>query len=146
MGSSKRNQETSQPAQESRSPTREGEFLGQAAAAAVSNLIGIGCQSGDTVMGLSAVRRVRKLAYLFASPDLAAGTWKELGRRRRSGTRLFRVADLPRLTAAAGRGDLSVVGVKPGGLAAGIAERLEALEKKEEESVPPERSPGSKPS
>ena len=29
------------------------------------------------------------------------GTWKELGRRRRAGTRLFRVADLPRLTAAA---------------------------------------------
>ena len=95
-------------------------------------------------MGLSAVRRVRKLAYLFASPDLAAGTWKELGRRRRSGTRLFRVADLPRLTAAAGRGDLSVVGVKPGGLAAGIAERLEALARAEG-CVSPEGGTGSKP-
>ncbi len=95
-------------------------------------------------MGLSAVRRVPKLAYLFASPDLAAGTWKELGRRRRSGTRLFRVADLPRLTAAAGRGDLSVVGVKPGGLAAGIAERLEALARAEG-CVSPEGGTGSKP-
>ena len=145
MRSSKRNQEADQPADACGSPGGETEFLDQAAAAAVSSLIGIGCKSGDTVMGLSAVRRARKLAYLFASPDLAAGTWKELGRRRRAGTRLFRVADLSRLTAAAGRGDLSVVGVKPGGLAAGIAARLVALEK-EEESVPPERSAGSKPS
>ena len=85
MGSSKRNQETDQPAEASGSPSGEGEFLDQAAAAAISSLIGIGCQSGDTVMGLSAVRRVRKLAWLFAAPDLAAGTWKELGRRRHEG-------------------------------------------------------------
>ena len=145
MGSSKRNQEADQSAEASGSSSGEAEFLDQAAAAAISNLIGIGCQSGDTVMGLSAVRRVRKLAWLFASPDLAAGTWRELGRRRHEGTRLFRVADLSRLTAAAGRGDLSVVGVKPGGLAAGIAARLEALEK-DEGGVAPERSAGSKPS
>ena len=144
MGSSKRNQEARQQAEKSRPPTGEAELLDRAAAAAISSLIGIGCQSGDTVMGLSAVRRVRKLAYLFASPDLAAGTWKELGRRRRAGTRLFRVADFPRLTAAAGRGDLSVVGVKPGGLAAGIAERLEALARAEG-CVPPEGGTGAKP-
>ena len=131
MGSSKRNQEADKPAEASGSSSGEAEFLDQAAAEAISNLIGIGCQSGDTVLGLSAVRRIRKLAYLFASADLAAGTWKELGRRRRAGTRLFRVADLPRLTAASGRVDLSVVGVKPGGLAAGIAERLEALARAE---------------
>ena len=85
--SSKRNQEVNQTgARQAALPTRDAaEFLDQAAAAAISSLIGIGCQSGDTVMGLSAVRRVRKLAYLFASPDLAAGTWKELGRRRRVG-------------------------------------------------------------
>ena len=134
MGSSKRNQ----PAEESRSATGEAELLDGPAAEAISSLIGIGCQSGDTVMGLSAVRRVSKLAYLFASPDLAAGTWKELWRRRRAGTRLFQVADLSRLTAASGRVDLSVVGVKPGGLAAGIAARLETLSK--EENRPPATS------
>ena len=138
MGSSKRNQEADQPAEASGSSSAEAEFLDQAAAAAISSLIGIGCQSGDTVMGLSAVRRVSKLAYLFASPDLAAGTWRELGRRRHEGTRLFRVADLSRLTAASGRVDLSVVGVKPGGLAAGIAARLETLSK--EENRPPATS------
>ena len=122
MGSSKRNQR----ARERPSPSVEAELLDEAAAASISSLIGIGCQSGDTVMGLSAVRRIRELAYLFASAELAKGTWRELGRRRRTGTRLFRVADLSRLTATAGRGDLSVVGVKPGGLAAGIAARLEA--------------------
>ena len=94
-------------------------------------------------MGLSGVRRVRKLAYLFASPDLAAGTWKELGRRRRSGTQLFRVADLARLTAASGRVGLSVVGVKPGGLAAGIAERLKVLAKAE--GSPPKQAARSTP-
>lgn len=140
MGSSKRNQR----AEESRSPTGEAELLGEAAAAAISSLIGIGCQSGDTVMGLSAVRRVRRLAYLFVSPDLAAGTWRELGRRRPAGTRLYRMADLSRLTAATGRGDLSVVGVKPGGLAEGITARLEALEK-DEGGVPPVRDTSSKP-
>ena len=140
MGSSKRNQRD----KEKPAPSVEAELLDEAGAAAISRLIGIGCQSGDTVMGLSAVRRVRQLAYLFASADLAAGTWKELGRRRRTGTRLFRVADLSSLTAAAGRGDLLVVGVKPGGLASGIAARLGALEK-EEGCLSPEGSGGAKP-
>ena len=143
MGSSKRNQEANHTAEASGSSSGEAEFLDQAAAAAISGLIGIGCQSGDTVMGLSGVRRVRKLAYLFASPDLAAGTWKELGRRRRSGTQLFRVADLARLTAASGRVGLSVVGVKPGGLAAGIAERLKVLAKAE--GSPPKQAARSTP-
>ena len=140
MGSSKRNQRD----KERPAPSVEAELLDEAAVAAISRLIGIGCQSGDTVMGLSAVRRVRQLACLFASTDLAAGTWRELGRRRRTGTRLFRVADLSSLTAAAGRGDLSVVGVKPGGLAAGIAARLEALAKAES-CTSPERTTGSEP-
>ncbi len=90
---------------------------------AVAPLIGIGCQSGDTVMGLSAVRRVAAFAFVFVATDLAAGTLREL-ERRHSGSQLFRVADMSKLTTVAGRTDVSVLGVKPGSLADGIAARL----------------------
>ena len=103
---------------------------------AIAPLIGIGCQSGDTVMGLSAVRRVATFAFVFVATDLAAGTVREL-ERRHSGSRLFRVADMASLTAAAGRADVSVLGVKPGSLAEGIAAKLSV-------SGPPQETPGGK--
>ena len=90
---------------------------------AIAPLIGIGCQSGVIVMGLSAVRRVAAFAFVFVAQDLAPGTLREL-QRRHSGSRLFRVADMSKLTGAAGRADVSVFGVKPGPLADGIAAKL----------------------
>ena len=99
-----------------------GEF-DPAAIAAIAPLIGIGCQSGDIIMGLSAVRRVVAFSFLFLAADLAEGTLRELARRH-SGSRFFRVGDMSKLTAVAGRSDVSVVGVKPGPLADGIAAKL----------------------
>ena len=96
-------------------------------ASGLSSLVGIGCQSGDTVMGLSAVRRVPALAFLFMSSSLSSGTSQELSRRGKSGTRVFQVSNLAVLTTAAGRNDVSVVGIKPGSLADGIVARLREL-------------------
>ena len=101
-----------------------GEF-DPAAVAAIAPLIGIGCQSGDIVMGLSAVRRARTFTFLFLATDLAAGTLRQLAQRH-SGSQFFRVGDMSKLTEAAGRSDVSVVGVKPGSLADGIAAKLSA--------------------
>jgi hypothetical protein len=97
--------------------------LSTAAVAEIAPLVGIGCQSRDTVMGLSGVRRVPAFAFLFVSTDLAAGTLRQLAHRH-SGSQLFRVAEMSKLTAAAGREDVSVVGIKPGPLADGIAAKL----------------------
>lgn len=102
----------------------------------IAPLIGIGCQSGDTAMGLSAVRRGATFAFVFVATELAVGTLREL-ERRHSGSRLFRVADMPSLTEAAGRVDVSVLGVKPGSLAEGIAAKLSV-------SGPPQETPGGK--
>ena len=98
--------------------------LDSEAASALASLVGIGCQSGDTVMGLSAVRRARELAFVFADEALAQGTLGELSRLRSSGTRVYRVTPLRLLTAAAGREDVLVVGIKPGSLADGIAKKM----------------------
>ena len=97
-------------------------------ASALAPLIGIGCQSGDTVMGLSAVRRTARLAFVFVDAGVAAGTVAELARLQRSGTRLLHVTRLDLLTSAAGRDDLSVVGVKSGPLADGINGRIPLTE------------------
>ena len=94
------------------------------AAASLASLVGIGCQSGDTVMGLSAVRRARELAFVFADSAMAEGTLAELSRLRSSGTRVYRVTPLRQMTAAAGREDVLVLGIKPGSLADGISGRL----------------------
>ena len=72
--------------------------LSEEAAAALASLVAIGGKSGDTVVGLSGVRRVRELAYVFVDGGIAANTLRELERMRRGGTEVFRVASLKRLT------------------------------------------------
>jgi len=98
--------------------------LSREAACRIGPLVGIGGKSGDTVCGLSAVRRTRALAYVFVAAGLAAGTRRELSRLCRQGTRVFRVEGLEELTRAVGRAGVSVVGVKRGPLAEGIGRRL----------------------
>ena len=70
------------------------------------------------------MRRTRELAYVFIDGGIAANTLRELERLRRSGTEVYRVASLKRLTRPLGREDALVVGIKRGGLAQGIAGRL----------------------
>ena len=93
-------------------------------ASSQASLVGIGCQSGDTVMGLSAVRRTRELAFVFADAEVAEGTMAELARLQRTGTRVYRVSPLSEMTQTAGREDVSVLGVKRGSLADGMGEKL----------------------
>jgi len=103
------------------------EELSSAAAKAIASLIGIGCQSGDVVMGLSSVRRESaQLAFVFADAGIATGTLDEVARLRLSGTRVGRVSPLSLMTASAGRSDVSVVGVRAGSLADGIRAKLES--------------------
>jgi hypothetical protein len=94
-------------------------------AAQLASLVAIGRQSGDTVVGLSAVRRVKKLAYILVDFQLAAGTLRELEARQRQGTILFRVESIQVLSRAFGREDILVLGIKQGDLARGIAGRLQ---------------------
>jgi hypothetical protein len=101
------------------------ETLDIAQTAALASLLAIGCSSGDTVVGLSKVRRAEKLAYVFADAGLAARTLRELEDLQRRGARVFSVADFAALTGAFGREDASVVGVKPGDLAKGLGKRLQ---------------------
>ena len=93
-------------------------------ATAIAPLLGIGCRSGDTVVGLSGVRRVENLAYIFADKNLAERTLRELQEQKNKGVRAFGVADFSLLTRVCGRDDARVVGVKAGSLAAGIEKRL----------------------
>ena len=84
------------------------EELSSAAAARLASLVGIGCQSGDVVMGLSAVRRAGNgLAFVFADAGLAPGTMAEVSRLHQRGTRVWRVSPLSQMTASAGRSDRS---------------------------------------
>ena len=98
--------------------------LSEEIAQSLASLVGIGCQSGDVVMGLSAVRRVGSLAIVFADASLAEGTLSELSRLTRHGTRVFRVSPLSLMTTVAGRGEVSVMGVKEGSMAAGMNKKL----------------------
>jgi Trk K+ transport system NAD-binding subunit len=93
-------------------------------ATAIAPLLGIGCRSGDTVVGLSGVRRVESLAYIFADKNLAERTLRELQEQKKKGVRVFAVEDFALLTRVFGREDARVVGVKAGSLAAGIEKRL----------------------
>ena len=102
----------------------EVEELDAAVAASLASLVGIGCQSGDTVLGLSAVRRTKELAFVFVDSSLAAGTQRELARLGRFGTRVYRVSPLSQVTQKAGREDVSVVGVRKGALADGIGDKI----------------------
>ena len=94
-------------------------------AARLAPLVAIGRQSGATVVGLSGVRREKKLAYILADFKLAAGTLRELEGRQRQGTLLFRVESIQILGRAFGREDILVLGIKSGNLARGIAGRLQ---------------------
>ncbi len=92
--------------------------------ARLSALLGIGCRSGATVVGLSAVRRARLLAFVFASSELAPRTLRELARLERGSTRVFQVQAMEVLTQRFGREDAQVVGVLRGDLARGLAKLL----------------------
>ena len=92
--------------------------------ARLAPLVSIGGKSGDTVVGLSAVRRVRQLAYIFVGANVAENTWTELVRRRSKATRVLRVPNAADLTAGLGRHDASIIAIKTGPLAKGIAGRL----------------------
>jgi len=105
-------------------PTGQVPELDVGTVAKLSSLVAIGRKSGDTVVGLSAVRRSRGLAYVFVDAGIASGTLRELGRLEQRGTRVFRVGDLEALTRAFGREDVRVVGIRRGHLARGIAQRL----------------------
>ena len=100
--------------------------LKAAAVAQLAPLVAIGCRSGDTVLGLSGVRRTRGLAYVLVDPRLAPGTQRELAQLQGRGTRVFRVEDLGPVRQACGRPDVLVIGVKAGNLADGLAARLVA--------------------
>ena len=91
-------------------------------------LLGIGCRSGATVVGLSAVRRAKGLALVFASSDLAQRTLRELARLERGGTRVFQVQPMEVLTQGFGREDAQVIGVLRGDLARGLAKHIEEQE------------------
>ncbi len=92
--------------------------------AQLSALLGIGCRFGATVVGLSAVRRAKGLAFVFASSELAPRTQRELARLERGGTRVFQVQAMEVLTQGFGREDALVVGVLRGDLARGLAKHL----------------------
>ncbi len=103
------------------------EELSSTAAASLASLVGIGCQSGDVAMGLSAVRRAGNgLAFIFADAGIAPGTMAEVSRLHQRGTRVFRVSPLSQMTVSAGRSDVSIMGVKSGSLADGIRAKLES--------------------
>jgi len=105
-------------------PTARAVQLSPEEVLAVAPLIGIGCKSGDTVTGLSGVRRTRGLALVFVDAGLSPGTVAELRRLERHGTRVLQVASIREFTARLGREDLSVVGIKRGNLADGIEQKL----------------------
>ncbi|MCC7262890.1 MAG: hypothetical protein IT369_10245 [Candidatus Latescibacteria bacterium] len=94
---------------------------------AIAPLVGIGGKSGDTVIGLSALRRNRPLALVFASPGLAEGTLAELAGWRREGALLFVVEEWEVVAGRVGRPDALVLGIRPGPLAEGIQRRLQSL-------------------
>ncbi|MEC8646242.1 MAG: hypothetical protein VXY00_04625 [Candidatus Latescibacterota bacterium] len=93
-------------------------------AAALSSLLAIGCRSGDTVVGLSKLRRCERLAYVFVDSSLAERTLREMAAWEERGARVFLVDEHVHLTEAFGRQDARVVGVHAGSLADGIAGRL----------------------
>ncbi len=95
------------------------------ASARLAPLVAIGCSSGDTVIGLSAVRRTRKLAFVLLDDQLAEGTRRELTALSRFGTQLLHLPSLVAVTRLFGREEVKVVGVKRGALARGIAAKLE---------------------
>lgn len=102
----------------------ETQRLGAEQVRAIAPLVGIGGKSGDTVVGLSALRRSRPLALVFAAPGLAQGTLAELTGWGREGAAVFRVEEWEELAGRLGRPDALVLGIRPGPLAEGICRRL----------------------
>lgn len=91
-------------------------------------LVAIGCSSGATVIGLSAVRRTKKLAYVLLDGQVAQGTQRELAQLSRFGTQILQLPSMATVGQAFGRTDVKVVGIKRGALAQGIAAKLAAQE------------------
>lgn len=104
--------------------TSDLELLNREQAAAIASLVGMGAQSGVTVMGLSGVRRTRQLQLIFLDVSISANTQQELGRRAQDGVRVFRVDGIEAMTAWMGREDVHVLAVKAGPLADGILGKL----------------------
>lgn len=94
------------------------------AATGLGSLVAIGIRSGATVVGLSAVRRARGLAYVLVDGGVAEGTRRELALLQRRGTQVLQVESLQVVSRAFGREDIRVLGIKRGDLAQGIAARL----------------------
>ncbi|HCL27551.1 MAG TPA: hypothetical protein DIC52_03835 [Candidatus Latescibacteria bacterium] len=102
--------------------------------ARASRLIGVGAQSGAVVVGLSGVRRTRGLALVFLDASVSANTQREMTRLERQGARIFLCAQLADLTRPMGREDVSVVGVRSGSLARGMAKLLPQRPKESSQS------------
>jgi len=95
---------------------------------AIASLVAIGRRSGDTVIGLSSVRRTKRLALVFANGSLALRTINELEELTKDGFGVFRVNDFLSLTDRFGRTDIRVIGVVRGSLADGIFKKLRKFE------------------
>ena len=100
--------------------------------ARIASLVGIGRKSGDTVVGLSAVRRTRDLGFVFMDAQVSQNTARELAGLRQRGVRVFRAASLLPMTQVFGREEVLVIGIRRGGLTQGIAGRLEEGEEEGE--------------
>lgn len=102
--------------------------LEAARAAALASLVAIGARFGDTVVGLTAVRRAPDLALVLADARLASRTLHELAARRTTGTVVYLVDDLAVVAGVLGREEVRVLGVRPGSLADGLSARLRRSE------------------
>ncbi|MBT3345466.1 MAG: hypothetical protein HN712_06155 [Gemmatimonadetes bacterium] len=100
------------------------ETLTREQAQAVAALIAMGAQGGVTVLGLSGVRRTREVRVVFLDVTVSQNTQQELGKRTRSGCRVFLVDGLEVITSRMGREDARVLAVKPGPLADGVMAKL----------------------
>ena len=94
------------------------------AAVRLAPLVAIGCRSGATVVGLSAVRRTKKLAYVLLDDEAAPGTQRELAQLGRWGTQLLHLPSVAVVAQSFGRADVKIIGIKRGTLAQGIAAKL----------------------
>lgn len=90
----------------------------------VASLVAMGAQSGDTILGLSGVRRMRQVRVVFVDASVADNTLSELARYARQGARVYRVEDLTSITTRMGRQDVRVMAIKPGSLATGLLKKL----------------------
>ncbi len=97
-------------------------------AEAIASLVAIGRRSGDTVVGLSTLRRTKNLTMILADESLALRTFNELEVLTKDGSGVFRLTDILSLTSRFGREDIRVIGIVKGSLANGILKKLEIFE------------------